>query len=51
MAGGELRGFSGDGEVAELLRLLLHSRTEEEEREERATEWSGLGARGGVPTR
>ena len=50
MAGGEQRSFSGDGAVAELLGLLLRSRMEEEEREERATEWSGLGARGGVPT-
>ena len=38
MAGGEQRSFSGDGAVAELLRLLLRSRTEEEEGEERATE-------------
>jgi len=38
VAGGEQRSFSGDGAVAELLRLLLRSRTEEEEGEERATE-------------
>ena len=44
MAGSEQRSFSGDGAVAELLRLLLRSRVEEEEREERAierVEWPG----------
>ena len=44
MAGGEQRSISGDGAVVELLWLLLCSRAEEEEREERATErveWPG----------
>jgi len=41
--------LSGDGAAAELLRLL-RSRAEEGEGSGEGTEWSGLGARGGVPT-